>query len=127
MSVKPNDVPVTKRNTQTILNVAYNGMDISGNYVALTAPMFWDSRTKSLEKQLIGPLTTFEEMRGHAYTETITLDSLVARLTKNTEYRQLFQTAFGSDQAITAATISIAIVTFERTLVAMNLMAPLVA
>ncbi|WP_338868644.1 cytochrome c peroxidase [Spirosoma sp. SC4-14] len=118
--LKPNDVPVTKRNTQTILNVAYNGMDISGNYVASTAPMFWDSRTKSLEKQLIGPLTTFEEMRGHAYTETITLDSLVARLTKNTEYRQLFQTVFGSDQAITATTIGIAIATFERTLVAMN-------
>ncbi|GAB4043513.1 cytochrome-c peroxidase [Spirosoma litoris] len=118
--LKPNDVPLTKRNTQTILNAAFNGMDINGNYGSMTAPMFWDSRAKSLENQLIGPLTTFEEMRGHAYTEATTVDSLVARLTKNAEYRQLFQTAFGSSQAITATNISIAIARFERTLLAMN-------
>ncbi|GAB3953347.1 cytochrome c peroxidase [Spirosoma harenae] len=118
--LKPNDVPVTKRNTQTLLNAAFNGMDGSGKYDPLTAPMFWDSRTKSLENQLIGPLTTFEEMRGHAYSEAVTLDSLAARLTKIPEYQQRFQTVFGSSQPITAATIGIAIATFERTLTAMN-------
>lgn len=117
--LQPNDVTVTRRNTQTILNAAFNGMDVSGKYVPSTAPMFWDSRTQSLEHQVIHPLMTFEEMRGHAYSEAVTLDTLVARLTKIPEYRQLFKTAFGS-QAITSATISQAIAAFERTLVAMN-------
>lgn len=116
----PNDVPSTKRNSQTILNVALNGMDDSGHVVPLTAPMFWDSRTQSLESQVLKPLITFEEMRGHAYAEALTLDSLVARLTKNAEYRQLFQVAFGGSQAITAATITKAISAYERTLIAMN-------
>ena len=95
-------------------------MDANGKYVAFTAPMFWDSRLQSLENQITGPLTTDEEMRGHAYSEAVALDSLVARLTKIAEYRQLFQAAFGSSQTITAATITKAIATFERTLVAMN-------
>lgn len=118
--LRPNDVPVTKRNSPTLLNVAFNGMDGSGNFVPLTAPMFWDSRTQSLENQVISPLTTFEEMRGHAYSEAVTIDSLVVRLTKIAEYRQLFQAAFGSSRAITGATIGTAIAAFERTLVAMN-------
>ena len=117
--LRPNDVPVTKRNSPTILNAAFNGMDGNGKYVPLTAPMFWDSRTQSLENQVVIPLMTFEEMRGHAYSEAVTVDSLVARLTKIAEYRQLFQTVFGS-QAITTATISKAIAAFERTLLAMN-------
>jgi len=118
--LRPNDVPLMNRNSPTLLNTAFNGMDISGNYESLTAPMFWDSRAKSLESQLIGPLTTFEEMRGHAYTEAVTMDSLVARLSKIAEYRQLFQNVFGNSQSITGATIGKAISTFERTLVAMN-------
>ncbi|MBN8826145.1 MULTISPECIES: cytochrome c peroxidase [unclassified Spirosoma] len=116
----PNDIPVSMRNAPTLLNVALNGMDSNGKYDPSTAPMFWDSRTQSLENQSIGPLSTFEEMRGHAYSETLTLDSLVARLSKITEYQQLFQKAFGSGQTITASTIRKAIATFERTLVAMN-------
>ncbi|MVM38447.1 cytochrome-c peroxidase [Spirosoma sp. HMF3257] len=116
----PNDVTFTKRNAPTILNTAFNGMNASGNYVPLTAPMFWDSRTQSLENQVTNPLMTFEEMRGHAYGEAVTLDSLVARLTKIAEYQQLFQNAFGSSKAITAVNISKAISAFERTLIAMN-------
>ncbi|UFH55836.1 cytochrome-c peroxidase [Spirosoma sp. KNUC1025] len=118
--LKPNDVMLTKRNSLTLLNAAFNGMDGNGNYVSSTAPMFWDSRTKSLEEQIVGPLTTFEEMRGHAYSEAVTLDSIVNRLTKIAEYRQLFQTVFGGNQAITAANIGKAIAAFERTLTAMN-------
>ncbi len=116
----PNDIPFSTRNAPTLLNVALNGMDSNGKYDPLTAPMFWDSRAQSLENQAIGPLSTFEEMRGHAYSEALTLDSLVARLSKIPEYQQLFKKAFGNGQVITASTISKAIATFERTLVAMN-------
>ncbi|KAA9349612.1 cytochrome-c peroxidase [Larkinella humicola] len=118
--LRPNDVPLTKRNTQTLLNAAFNGMGGSGTYEPLTAPMFWDSRIQSLENQVTSPILGFEEMRGHAFSEAVTLDSLVARLTTIAEYRQRFQTVFGNGKAITAANISKAIAAFERTLIAMN-------
>src|SRR5262245_60149596 len=33
-----------KRNSQSILNVAFNGIDASGSYDPAGAPMFWDGR-----------------------------------------------------------------------------------
>lgn len=118
--LKPNDIPFTKRNTSTLLNVAFNGMDVSGKYSPMTAPMFWDLRVQSLENQVAFPLTTLEEMRGHAFLETTTVDSLVNRLANIAEYRQRFQAVFGGNKAIRAENISKAIAVFERTLVAMN-------
>ena len=116
----PNDVTRTKRNSPTILNTAYNGMDANGGFNPTTAPMFWDSRMASLEQQVTGPLTTFEEMRGHAYAEGLTLDSLVARLNAIADYQSLFQQAFGTQQSITTTNIGKALAAFERTLTATN-------
>ena len=116
----PNDVTFTKRNSPTVLNTAFNGMDAAGAFNPLTAPMFWDSRMASLEQQATGPLTTFEEMRGHAYAEGIALDSLVARLKAIPDYQTLFQQAFDAQQPITATNVGKAIAAFERTLTAMN-------
>ena len=45
------DFPFTKRNSNTIVNTAFNGMDEKGNFDADKAPMFWDSRVQSLEAQ----------------------------------------------------------------------------
>ncbi|MFD2937541.1 cytochrome-c peroxidase [Spirosoma flavum] len=118
--ILPNDVSFTKRNSPTILNTAYNGMDANGGFNPTTAPMFWDSRMASLELQVTGPMTTFEEMRGHAYTEGMALDSLVARLKAIVDYQPLFQQAFGTQQPITPTNIGKAIAAFERTLVALN-------
>ena len=118
--ILPNDVSFTKRNSPTVLNTAYNGMDANGLFNPTTAPMFWDSRMASLELQVTGPMTTFEEMRGHAYTEGMALDSLVARLKAIADYQPLFQQAFGIQQPITATNIGKAIAAFERTLIATN-------
>ncbi len=115
----PNDVSPTKRNSQTVLNSAYNGMDINGNYVPENAPMFWDSRAKGLEAQALGPIASFEEMRGHGYTEALALDSVVARLKQISEYQLLFQKAFGANQ-ISSTNVAKAIGAFERTLMAHN-------
>lgn len=109
-----------KRNSQTILNTAFNGMDINGNYDPINAPMFWDSRVKSLEDQSLEPLKTLEEMRGTKFTETNALDSVIARLKNIPEYQLLFKNAFGGTQAITSANMSVAIAAFERTLTANN-------
>jgi len=109
-----------KRNAQTILNTAFNGMDANGNYDPSTAPMFWDSRIKSLETQSLEPIKTLEEMRGTKFTETNALDSVIARLKNIPEYQLLFKNAFGGTQAITSANMSVAIAAFERTLTANN-------
>lgn len=118
--LSPNTFAFVKRNAQTILNTAFNGMDANGNVNSATAPMFWDSRVRSLEAQSLEPIKNLEEMRGNAYSEAVALDSVVARLKRIPQYQQLFQTAFGNAQSITAANMGIAIAAFERTLVANN-------
>jgi cytochrome c peroxidase len=118
--LNPNTFSFVKRNSMTILNTAFNGMDVNGNFNPATAPMFWDSRVKSLESQSVEPIKALEEMRGNAYTEAAALDSVVARLKKIPAYQQLFQSAFGNTQSITVANMGIAIASFERTLIANN-------
>ncbi|WP_460474800.1 cytochrome-c peroxidase [Emticicia fontis] len=118
--LSPNTLPLIKRNSMTVLNTVFNGMSADGTVNQETAPMFWDSRTHSLETQSLQPIMTLEEMRGHAYTEVLSLDSIVNRLKNIAEYRLLFKNAFGSEQTINAANIGKAIADFERTLVANN-------
>lgn len=115
----PNDIPFVKRNAQTVLNAAFNGIDASHTYEPETATMFWDDRAKSLEKQALEPIKAFEEMRGHGFTEDEILEVVVERLKEIPEYQQLFESAFGNE-AITVANLAKAIAAFERTLVTNN-------
>ncbi len=108
------------RNSPTILNTAFNGMDENGQVNPDQAPMFWDSRTRSLESQALQPLLSFEEMRGHAFGEDVALDSIVNRLASNGEYVALFNAVFNGENAISSANIASAIAAFERSLVATN-------
>ena len=118
--LSPNTFAFVKRNSQTILNTAFNGMDSNGNFNPATAPMFWDSRVKSLESQSLEPIKTLEEMRGNVYSEAAALDSVIARLKKIPAYQQLFQNAFGKANAINTTNMGIAIASFETTLIANN-------
>jgi cytochrome c peroxidase len=126
-------IPVVRRNSPTVLNVAFNGRDggrrrRGRNNVEATllpvdqtrAPMFWDNRTRSLEAQALEPIKAREEMRGDAWTEGTAVDAVVARLRGNPEYVALFKAAFGSGTDIDAPQLAQAIAAFERTLVAMN-------
>ena len=117
----PNTIPFGQRNTQTILNTAFNGLTTSGSVDPTLASMFWDSRAQSLETQALRPLSTLEEMRGHAYAEGLALDSAVARLRRLPAYAALFQAVFGGAQPVTATTLSQALACFERSLVATDL------
>ena len=92
-----NTIPLVKRNSQTILNVAFNGIDASGSYEPAAAPMFWDMRVRSLETQALEPIKALEEMRGRAYPEDKAVATVVARLNGNAEYRRLFADAFGEN------------------------------
>jgi cytochrome c peroxidase len=116
----PNDIPFVKRNAQTVVNSAFNGIANNGKPDAAIAPMFWDLRTKSLELQSLEPIKAFEEMRGHAYADSEAVQKVVERLKQIKEYRQLFEYAFDSKNAITKENLAKAIATYERTLVANN-------
>ena len=129
-------IPVVKRNSPTILNVAYNGIEEgngNGNgrrgdddfaplpatvdaQESARAPMFWDRRVRSLEAQALIPLTVREEMRGDAYAEEVAVDSVIARLNAIPEYVELFEEITGED-TIEPEHVADAIVAFERMLV----------
>jgi cytochrome c peroxidase len=128
-------IPVVKRNSPTILNVAFNGIEENdggrgqgdddfaplptsvSSADAARAPMFWDRRIRSLEEQALIPLTVREEMRGDAYDEEVAVDSVIARLRKIPGYVALFEDLYGEGNTIQPEQVAEAIVAFERTLV----------
>lgn len=113
-------IPIVKRNSPTVLNVAFNGIDESGRYDPATAPAFWDMRKKSLESQALEPLKSLEEMRENTYPEDEAVARVVKKLQANAEYQSLFAGAFGSEQPVNAENLGRAIAAFERTLLANN-------
>ncbi len=116
----PNDIPFVKRNSQTVINSAFNGLTNQEANVGSKAPMFWDMRVKGLENQSLEPIKAFEEMRGHAYTEALALDIVLKRLSQIEEYRIRFKQVFGAEKAITKENLGKAIATYERTIIGNN-------
>lgn len=113
-----NDIPFTKRNAQSLLNTAFNGIDRNSTYSPALAPMFWDLRAKSLEEQAMLPVKTLEEMRGHGFEEQIITKEIVARIQRIKAYQKLFDQAFGESNAVTEKNISRALAAFQRSLIA---------
>jgi len=110
-----------KRNSQTVLNAAFNGLGVSGHYAPTEAPMFWDLRVRSLEAQALEPIKALEEMRGDAYPEHRALDEVVARLRAIPGYRTQFARAFGrTSEVVTVQNLGRALAAFERSLVTPN-------
>ncbi len=115
----PNDIKFSKRNTPTIINVGFNGMDSNGQYDPAKAAMFYDNRTSGLELQCIQPIQTLEEMMGHKLAPAIVLDSVVSRLRAIPAYVQLFNNSYGPN-SLTMLNVSKAIASFERSIVSNN-------
>ncbi len=115
-----NDIPFVKRNSQTVLNTAFNGYTKNMETEPSKAPMFWDLRAESLEKQALEPIKAFEEMRGHAFDEKDALPNILKRLQNINQYQILFEKAFGQKNAITIENLGKAIASYERTLIANN-------
>lgn len=109
-----------KRNSQTVLNVAFNGLTSNADVSPAAAPMFWDLRVKSLEAQALEPLKAPDEMRGDAYAEDRAIPEVVARLNAIPEYRRLFGRAFGGGTPVTERNLGRALAAFQRSLVAAN-------
>ncbi len=114
------DIGLVQRNSPTIVNAAFNGIDDQGNVNPNQAPMFWDNRANGLEEQALLPLHSFEEMRGHAFSEEETLEVIVDRINAIAAYRNQFQQIFGGNNAVNAVNIGNAIAAFERSIVANN-------
>lgn len=129
------EAPILPRNSQTVLNTAFNGVsgtrgsavasagqlyDAARHYDMDRAPMFWDNRTSSLVLQALEPLKVREEMRGDAFPEEVAVDSIVARLGAIPEYVQLFAEAFGGAGEISPDDLAQAMAAFQRSLVAVN-------
>ena len=117
---QPNDIPFVKRNSNTVLNTAFNGINIYNRYTPEDAPMFWDMRVVSLESQAIEPIKSMEEMRGRNYAEHEILDEVISRLKSIPEYQQRFEEVFGGTEPVDITNLGKAIAAFERTLVTPN-------
>jgi cytochrome c peroxidase len=111
---------LVKRNSQTVLNVAFNGLTAGGDPAPAASPMFWDLRVRSLEAQALEPLKAVEEMRGGAYAEERAITAVVSRLDGIAEYRRLFARAFGGEKPVSQQNLGRALAAFQRTLVAVN-------
>ncbi|SNZ00014.1 cytochrome-c peroxidase [Flagellimonas pacifica] len=116
----PNNIPFVKRNAQTILNTAFNGLQSHRKYSPEDAPMFWDDRVESLEDQALEPIKALEEMRGRSFTEDEILNVVTKRLRSIEKYQNLFRDAFKEQESITVENLGKAIAAFERTLVTNN-------
>lgn len=117
---RPNAIPFVKRNSQTVINSAFNGLTNEEAPIASLAPMFWDLRVKGLENQSLEPIKAFEEMRGDACGEADILDKVLRRLNQIADYRRLFKVVFGGDNPITKENLAKAIATYERSIIANN-------
>ncbi|MCE7063375.1 cytochrome-c peroxidase [Dyadobacter sp. CY343] len=117
----PNDIPFVKRNSQSILNTAFNGITNHEPYRPELAPMFWDLRAKGLEAQALEPIKTLEEMRGSGYADHQILDEIIERINKIPAYNELFSKAFPTDpKPVTQVNLAKALASYERTLIATN-------
>ncbi len=115
-----NDIPFTKRNSQSLLNIAFNGIGPDGHYTPEEAPMFWDLRAKGLEDQATFPVKALEEMRGHKFGEVDITGEVVKRVAAIAEYKRLFETAFPDNDSVSLYNITKALGAFQRSLIANN-------
>lgn len=115
----PTPFPPLVRNAPTLLNVGFNGLLAGTKPDPAAAPMFWDSRGQSLERQAVAPIQSREEMRGEGCTEDQALAQAVERVRAIEAYRDLFGAAFGqpTDAAVTGQHLAQAIAAFERSIV----------
>ena len=111
---------LVKRNSQTILNVAFNGLSAGSDAGPAAAPMFWDLRVRGLEAQALEPIKAEEEMRGSAHSKDRAVPAAVARLNAIPEYRRLFGRAFEGSRLVDERNLGRALAAFQRTLVAAN-------
>lgn len=109
----------TSRNSPTILNAAFNGINHLGDYDSEFSPMFYDNRAYSLEEQCLGPLLSPVEMMGPELSPSEYIPMMEYKVSQIKEYRGLFNDAFG-DSTVSIEKVTNALATYERTLITPN-------
>jgi cytochrome c peroxidase len=115
-------IPVVRRNSPTILNTAFNGFDgrrrrrgfdglISPD--PASAPMFWDSRVRSLEIQALDRSRPWKRCEARRTRKTRRPVSSCNDCGGGAEYVTLFEDAFGAGTTIDATRLAQAIAAFE--------------
>ncbi|MDY7575772.1 cytochrome c peroxidase [Actimicrobium sp. CCI2.3] len=99
-SNKSNKSKVPGRATPTIINTAYNTLQM------------WDGRKSSLEDQAIGPMESMDEM-------AMDLTALFKWLNAEPTYKEMFAQAYPGE-AIDRTTVAKGIASFERTVISSN-------
>lgn len=125
-SVTGESIHLEPRNSQTILNTAFNFAP-GGDRPSSDGVMFWDGRVSSLEVQATKPIESRVEMRGDKYSAEAAFDSVLSRLRAIPEYVRLFEEAFPAEaerarpgereSVIDSSTYARAIAAFEREIV----------
>lgn len=100
-----------RRNTPTILNTAFNGIESGKPFDPKQSPMFWDNRMQSLEAQALAPIRQREEMRGDVCREAEAVPAMIGRLQAIPEYVKRFEGQITPDK------VTDAIAAYERTLI----------
>lgn len=127
--VTGDDVGTEPRNSQSILNSAFNGLD--SNVPRFESFMFMDGRvTHGLEEQAGKPITSRDEMAGDAYgrpdlgpllTAPMIQDSVVNRIRGISGYLERFRQAFAGEVEVAADIeldhVTRAIAAYERELI----------
>ena len=108
---------LVKRNSQSLLNVAFNGWTDARPFPPGAAPMFWDVRARGLEAQALVPIENIDEMRGDGVTASRGVATAVSRLAANAEYAGLFANAFGGSSPVSDENLGRALAAFQRTLI----------
>lgn len=86
------------RNAPTLVNRGYGSVH------------FWDGRAASLEEQVLQPIENQKEL-------DMTIEEVVVRLKREEDYRELFQTAFGSAEGrINADNMAKALASYVRSI-----------
>lgn len=115
------DIERVPRNAPTVINAAYNGFVSEATFDASNSPHFWDGRSSSFEEQSSGPPGSRSEMRGDAYEQDFTFDTIVNRLAAIDEYVTMFGDAFGGGaETITEENFNKAVGAWERSIIAIN-------
>ena len=91
---------------------ARNSMGLTNARFYLRQSFFWDERAATLEEQVLQPIQDEVEMG-------MNLDELIIRLSAETFYEELFETAFG-DSEITRERIAKALAQFVRSIASGN-------
>ena len=112
---------LVKRNSQTVLNVAFNGLTAGADSAPAAAPMFWDLRVRSLEAQALEPLKALEEMRGGAYPEDRAIPAVVVATQRHSRVPPAVRSRLWRRTGrSTKHNLGRALAAFQRTLVAAN-------